>query len=54
MLQRGINYDIGTDFREGVLTRQEFNESVIKNEIEIIRHELHCDAVRLSGFDLHR
>ncbi len=54
MALRGINYDIGTPFRKGELSRPDFDESIIKKEIEIIRNDLGCDAIRISGYDIHR
>ena len=54
MFLRGINYDIGTPFKKGELTRPEFDEAVIRKEIQIIKDDLHCDAVRISGFNIHR
>jgi hypothetical protein len=54
MLLRGINYDIGTPFRKEELSRPDFDESVVKKEIEIIKNDLHCNAIRISGFDIQR
>ncbi len=54
MFLRGINYDIGTFFTEGKLSRQEFDEKIIKKEIEIIKNDLNCDSIRISGFDVNR
>jgi hypothetical protein len=54
MFLRGINYDAGTSFRKDELSRPDFDESVIKKEIEIIRNELHCDAIKITGHDVYR
>ena len=54
MLLRGINYDIGTPFRKGELSRPDFDELVVKREIEIIKNDLHCNVIRISGFDIQR
>ena len=54
MFLRGINYDVGTYYRKGELSRPEFDESVIKKELGIIRNELHCDAVKITGYDVSR
>src|SRR3569833_514175 len=54
MFLRGINYDVGTSFRKGELSRPDFDEFVIKKELEIIKNELHCDAVKITGHDVHR
>ena len=54
MLLRGINYDIGTPFRKDELSRPDFDEPVMRKEIEIIKNDLHCNAIRISGFDIQR
>lgn len=54
MFLRGINYDIGTEFVKGQLSRPEFDESIIKNEIGVIKNVLNCDAIRISGYDIKR
>ena len=54
MFLRGINYDVGTYYRKGELSRPEFDEAVIKKELGIIRNELHCDAVKITGYDVSR
>jgi len=54
MFLRGINYDTGTSFRKDELSRHEFDESTIKKEIEIIKNELHCDAIKITGHDVYR
>jgi hypothetical protein len=54
MLLRGINYDIGTPFRKGELSRPDFDDFIIKKEIEIIKNELKCNAIRISGYDIQR
>ena len=54
MFLKGINYDVGTYFVEGKPTRPAFEDAVIRKELEIIRNELHCDAIRISGYDIGR
>jgi hypothetical protein len=54
MFLRGINYDIGTPFWKDELSRPDFIEADVKAEIEIIKNELRCDAVRISGYDVGR
>ena len=49
---RGIGYDTGFSF-DGV-TRRPFDHDVVRRELEIIRDDLHCTAVRLFGNDLDR
>src|SRR5579859_5353930 len=47
---RGICYDTGFSF-DGV-TRRPFNHEVVRRELQVIRDDLHCTAVRLFGDDL--
>jgi hypothetical protein len=54
MFLKGINYDVGSYFRKGKLSRPDFIEADIRKEIGIIKHELHCEAIRISGFDIQR
>ncbi|HEY4327778.1 MAG TPA: hypothetical protein VGN20_27600 [Mucilaginibacter sp.] len=54
MNYKGINYDTGTRTLTGSLTREKFEEERIVKEIGIIKNELHCNAVRISGTDIER
>jgi len=54
MKYRGINYDVGNNYRKGRSSREEFDLAVIEQEIGIIRSELHCNAIRISGYDISR
>jgi hypothetical protein len=47
---RGIGYDTGFSF-DGV-TRRPFDHKVVHRELQIIRDDLHCTAVRLFGNDM--
>src|SRR5438046_5568564 len=49
---KGIGYDTGFSF-DGV-TRRPFDHAVVRRELQIIRDDLHCTAVRLIGNDLDR
>ncbi|HLZ64111.1 MAG TPA: hypothetical protein VKR06_44850 [Ktedonosporobacter sp.] len=49
---RGIGYDTGFSF-DGV-TRRPFDHEVVRHELQIIRDDLYCTAVRLFGDDLDR
>ena len=51
---KGINYDVGTPTTHGTLSRETFDPRIVKREIEIIHHELHCNAIRISGQDVDR
>jgi hypothetical protein len=45
---RGINYDTGF-LSAGTTTREPFDPEVVRREMQIIRDDLHCDAVRITG-----
>src|SRR3954454_17524509 len=49
---KGIGYDTGFSF-DGV-TRRPDDLVVVRRELQIIRDDLHCTAVRLFGDDLDR
>ena len=46
---KGINYDIGTRTLAGGLTRPVFDIGIVAREIEIIKSELHCNAIGESA-----
>ncbi|MGO0059131.1 hypothetical protein ACTID9_03800 [Brevibacillus fluminis] len=53
--RKGINYDVGTFTRgQAASSRDEFNPAIVKREMEIIKNELHCTAVRISGQTIDR
>ncbi len=54
MQRKGINYDVGTIFHAGVSSRENLESAVIKHEMEIIKNDLHCNAIRISGYDIDR
>src|SRR3984893_6099202 len=49
---KGIGYDTGFSF-DGV-TRRPFDHEVVRRELQVIRDDLHCTAVRLFGDALAR
>jgi hypothetical protein len=54
MKRKGINYDVGTFTTQDSSSRPEFNQAVVEREIGIIKNDLHCTAIRISGQDLER
>src|SRR6186713_108081 len=54
MQRKGINYDVGIEFHQDYLSRPTFDSQIIHRELEIIRDDLHCNAVRISGTDVDR
>lgn len=49
---KGVCYDTGIVM--GVNWRPEFDPPTVRRELQIIRRDLHCNAVRLGGHDLSR
>jgi hypothetical protein len=45
---KGINYDTGF-ISAGSTTHEPFDPQVVKREMQIIRDDLHCNAVRVTG-----
>lgn len=52
MRARGIGYDTGFSI-DGV-TRRPFDHALVRRELEIIRDDLHCTAIRPFGNDVDR
>ena len=48
MRGRGINFDTGF-LSTGTSTREPFDEDIVKREMRVIRDDLHCNAVRITG-----
>jgi hypothetical protein len=53
MRANGINYDTGF-INKGVSSREPFDTAVVTRELQIIRDDLHCNAVRVTGSDPER
>jgi hypothetical protein len=53
MRGKGINYDTGF-INKGVSSREPFDIAVVTRELQIIRDDLHCNAVRVTGGDAGR
>ncbi len=58
MQHKGIHYDTGTTFRGpgyAISTRRKpLDRAVVQRELEIIRDDLHANAVRIVGSDVGR
>jgi hypothetical protein len=57
MNRRGVIYDVGTAFSGygwRFRTRPDFDRAITRRELQIIRGDLHCNAVRIGGTDLAR
>jgi hypothetical protein len=53
MRARGINFDTGF-LNAGTSTREPFDPEVVRREMRVIRDDLHCTAVRVTGGDPDR
>src|SRR5262245_3400004 len=53
MRVKGINYDTGF-LSAGTSTHEPFDPEVVRREMRIIRDDLHCTAVRITGGDPDR
>jgi hypothetical protein len=47
MKRKGVCYDVGIVM--GMNWRPVFEPAVVRRELEIIRKDLHCNAVRIVG-----
>jgi hypothetical protein len=54
MKRKGINYDVGIEFHLDYMSRPIFDVGTMQRELEIIRQDLHCNAIRISGTDIER
>lgn len=54
MHRRGINYDVGIAFSKEYMSRPVFDLKIVQRELQIIKDDLHCTAVRISGTDIDR
>lgn len=53
MRANGITYDTGF-LREAVTSRERFDPALVARELRVIRDDLHCNAVRVTGGDAER
>jgi hypothetical protein len=51
MERKGVSYDVG---RVMASNWPDFDPKVVQRELEIIRNDLHCSAVRICGLDINR
>jgi hypothetical protein len=50
---KGIVYDTGF-LNAGIRTKEKFDTNIIRREMQIIKNDLHCNAVRITGGDADR
>ncbi|GHC82089.1 hypothetical protein GCM10007079_22720 [Nocardiopsis terrae] len=51
---RGIMYDVGSSYVPGQNSRERWNPEAVREEMRVIREDLHCTAVSLFGHDPDR
>jgi hypothetical protein len=51
---KGVCYDTGRAYGGGFVTRRVFDPVMTRRELQIIRGDLHCNAVRFQGTDIGR
>ncbi|MFI5419328.1 MAG: abortive infection protein [Nitrososphaerales archaeon] len=49
---KGVNYDAGSVMYFN--WRPDFDPNTVSREIEIIKNDLHCNAIRITGLDIKR
>jgi hypothetical protein len=54
MKRKGINYDVGVALSKVFSSRPTFDQAVARRELEIIKNDLHCNTVRISGTSIQR
>ena len=52
MNRKGVTYDVGSVM--GFNWRPHFDPKIVHRELEIIKNDLHCNAVRICGLDIER
>lgn len=53
-LIKGINYDVGTEFRPGELSRSAWNLVDVSRDMAVIHDDLGCNSVNVYGTELSR
>ena len=51
---KGVCYDTGRAYGPRFVTRRVFDPAVTRRDLQIIRDDLHCNAVRFQGTDIAR
>ena len=51
---KGVTYDVGMPVIRGGMTRETLPPDVVEREMRIIRRELNCNAVRITGREIGR
>lgn len=51
---RGINYDTGTEFIRGDVTRKKWSLDEVASDVAVIKNDLHCNTINFYGTDRER
>lgn len=54
LVLKGINYDVGTNYAPGYLSREVWHHDLMRQEIRTIRDNLHCNTINIFGSDNNR
>ncbi|KAF2622482.1 hypothetical protein BU25DRAFT_452006 [Macroventuria anomochaeta] len=55
MKYRGVVYDVGLDFNDtGEFSVEPFNPALVGHDMRVIANNLHANAVRIEGEEIHR
>jgi len=55
MRYRGVVYDVGLNFdNDGKLSVEPFNPALVDHDMRVIANDLHANAVRIEGEEIHR
>jgi hypothetical protein len=54
LVHKGINYDVGTNYDPGSLSRAAWHDATMRREIRVIKEDLHCNAITVFGTDVER
>ncbi|MFA9455182.1 type II CAAX prenyl endopeptidase Rce1 family protein [Halalkalibacter sp. AB-rgal2] len=54
LAQRGIIYDVGSSYAPGQSSKEIWKSEAVKDDLQIIRESLHCNAITIMGDNLER
>jgi hypothetical protein len=54
MKDKGVTYDVGTEYTPNCFSRVNFNAVTVDADMRAIKNDLHCNAVRIFGKDIGR
>jgi hypothetical protein len=54
LVDKGINYDTGTNYVVGSLSRPTLPADTVRRDMTVLRDDLHCNSVNVFGTDIGR